>query len=196
MASSRSSSRSSKIARRSLATAVLLVGLTLLVTGGVPESAAKTQSDTVQVDPGEHGAVQIDFREGPTKDVRYDVQVQQGPNIDVMVLDNANGQRYSEGESFEYVGEWSDLDTGNTQKGVRLDTHGTWWLLLDHTDRPEGGASPATIRAESVTARYTLEVQTNVTDTARDRLDRLPGPGALGAAAAIGLVACAAARRR
>ncbi len=120
--------------RRQLATvAAVLAGGLVVLAAGAPGSAAQSQSDTVDIDPGSHSAVRVDFRDGPTKDVSYDVQVQEGPNIDVMVLDNANYQRYSDGESFEYVEDWSDLDTGNTATTFRLDTHGTWWLVIDQT---------------------------------------------------------------
>lgn len=173
-----------------------LVGLaSLLLVGGATTGAAQSQTDTVNIDPGEHAAVEIDFTDGPTKDISYDVQVQEGPNIDVMVLNNANYQQYQEGESFSYVETWSDLDTGNTDTEFRLDEHGTWWIVLDHTSQPDDGAQPATVGAESVTARYTVEAQTNVTDAAKDEASQLPGPGALVAAGLLGTVAAVFGRR-
>jgi hypothetical protein len=165
--------------------------LVLVILAGAQSGAA--QSDTVHVNPGEHAAVEIDFREGPTKDVTYDV-VQEGPNIDVLFMDNANYQKYQEGEAFEYQAERSDLDTGDTEATFRLERHATWWLVIDHSDRPEDGTAPATVGAESVTARYTVDAQTNVTDEARDRADRLPGPGPAVAAGLISTVALAASR--
>lgn len=186
----RSSSAGWRLAPVALATA-----LVVLLAAASPASAAQSQSDTVHIDPGEHKAVRIDFRDGPTKDVSYDVRVTEGPNIDVMVLDNANYDTYRNGQDFDYVQDWSDLDTGNTGTTFRLDTHGTWWLVLDHTGEPDEGTSPATIGAESVTARYTVESKTNVTDTAKDRFQELPGPGLLVAAGLLGSVALAASRR-
>lgn len=167
----------------------------LLLTMAAAPAVGQSQSDTVHIDPGGHAAVEIDFRDGPTKDVSYDVTVQEGPNVDVLFLDNANYQKYSDGESFEYVERWSDLDTGNTVNDFRLERHGTWWLVIDHTGEPDGGTSPATVGAESVTARYTLETETNVTDEARDRFDELPAPGVSTGVGLLGVVALFAARR-
>lgn len=167
----------------------------LVLSAASPASAIQSQSDTVSIDPGEHAAVEIDFRDGPTKDVSYEVRVQEGPNIDVLLLDNANYQKYKGGDSFEYVEAWSDLDTGNTVNDFRLDQHGTWWLVLDHTDEPDEGTSPATVGAESVTAGYTLEAETNVTDEARDRFDKIPVPGAMILVGLVGGVALVASTR-
>lgn len=175
--------------------AAILVCLGLAVVVAAAPAGAQSQSDSVKIDPGEHSAIEIDFRDGPTKDVSYDVTVTEGPNIDVMVLDNANYQKYSDGESFSYVADWSDLDTGDTDATFRLERHGTWWVVLDHTSQPEDGASPAAIGAESVTARYSLEATTNVTDEARDTVDRLPSSGAGLALGLVGTVALAASRR-
>lgn len=179
-----------------IARVLTLAGLAVLVVAGLATpGAAQSQTDTVNIDPGSHAAVEIDFTDGPTKDVSYDVEVQEGPNIDVMVLDNANYQQYRDGESFSYVDAWSDLDTGNTDTEFRLEERGTWWVVLDHTGQPDEGTQPATVGAESVTARYTVEAKTNVTDAAKDEVSQLPGPGAAVAAGLVGVVAAVLGRR-
>jgi hypothetical protein len=190
------SNRSTARAGAARALALTIAGLAALLVVAAAPTGAQSQSDTVKIDPGQHTAVEIDFRDGPTKDISYEVTVQEGPNVDVLFLDNANYQKYADGESFEYVGEWSDLDTGDTDASFLLDRHGTWWLVLDHTDRPDDGASPATIGAEAVTARYSLTAETNVTDEARDRANDLPAPGASAAVGLLGAVALLAARER
>lgn len=146
---------------------VLVLGSLLVVASA---GAAQTTSDTVRVDPGDHAALEIDFREGPSSDVSYEVQVTEGPNIDVLLMNNADYQAYQQGDSFEYIGAWSDLDTGNTQAEFLLEEHGTWWLVIDHSSEPDDGANPATVGAESVTASYTLSVETNVEEELRDEI--------------------------
>lgn len=165
----------------------------LLLAAAQPAAAGK-QSDTVNIDPGEHAAISIDFTSGPASKISYDVQVDQGPNIDVLVMNNANYQTYKEGDSFSYAEDWSDLDTGNSQMTFTLQEHGTWWIVLDHTDEPDGGTAPAVLGAESVTARYTIEDKVDAKETAEDVADQIP---AVTTALILGsLVAAAAAGRR
>lgn len=171
--------------------AFLAIGL---VVAAAP--AAAQQSDTVQIDPGSHAAVKVDFRDGPTQDVSYDIQVQEGPNIDVLVMNNANYQKYKDGNSFEYVEDWSDLDTGNTGMQFTLQEHGTWWLVLDHTSEPDDGTQPATVGAESVTARYTVDTQTNVEEETKSRLEEIPAPGLVTLLPALAGAALVAVQRR
>lgn len=172
----------------------LLVGLGLLLL--VPAGAAQEKTDTVRIDPGDHAAVEVDFRDGPSSDVSYEVQVEEGPNIDVLVMNNANYQAYQSGDDFEYVDAWSDLDTGNTQAEFLLEEHGTWWLVLDHTNEPGDGASPSTLNPDSVTANYTLRIETNVEEEVRDRWSEVPGPGSLAALGASSIAAVLASKER
>lgn len=181
--------------RRSIQGGILAFLAIGLVVAAAPAAAAQ-QSDTVQIDPGSHAAVKIDFRDGPTQDVSYDIQVQEGPNIDVLVMNNANYQKYRDGNSFDYIKDWSDLDTGNTDTQFTLQEHGTWWLVLDHSSEPDGGTQPATIGAESVTARYTVETQTNVEEETRSRLEEIPAPGLVTLLPAIAGAALVAVQRR
>ncbi len=147
-----------------------------LLLAAAPLATAGQQSDTVNIDPGEHAAIGIDFTSGPASKVSYDVQVEEGPNIDVLVMDNANYQKYQQGDSFSYAEGWSDLDTGNSQMTFTLQEHGTWWIVLDHTGEPDGGTAPATLGAESVTARYTIEDKVDAKETAEDVANKLPAP--------------------
>lgn len=172
----------------------LLVGAVLLVSA--PAGAAEQKTDTVRIDPGDHAAVEVDFQDGPSSDVAYDVQVNEGPNIDVMVMNNANYQAYQSGDDFEYASGWSDLDTGNTQTEFLLEEHGTWWLVLDHTNEPEDGTSPSTLDADSVTANYTVRMETNVEEELRDRWSEIPGPGSLAAVTTASIAAVLASRDR
>lgn len=142
-------------------------------------AAAEERSDTVKLDPGQHAAIEVPFEDGSALRVRYDVQVTEGPNIDVFVLDNANYQKYTDDEDFQSHGA-SDMDTGNSEQSFTLTEKGTWRIVLDHTSK--GGAQPATIGAESATVAWTVETNLDVEESIRG----LPGPatGALLAAVA------------
>lgn len=161
------------------------VGLALLMIA-VPPVAAKERSDTVKIDPGNFAPIQLQFDEGPAMRVGYEVTVTEGPRIDVFVLDNANYQKYRDNEDFQAHGA-SDLDTASAKQEFTLEEQGTWWIVLDHTNR--GGAQPATVGAESATVRWTLNTNVDV----KESVEQLPGPG-IGAAGAV--VAAALVLRR
>lgn len=138
-------------------------------------ATAASRTDTVTIDPGAYQPVQIPFNDGPAMKVAYDIEVTEGPNIDVMVMDNANFQKYESGDSFQYAAGWSDLDTGNTDLEFTLEEHATWYIVMDHTSEPDDGTQPATVGAESVTARYTVETNVDAETAGRNILQRIPG---------------------
>lgn len=177
--------------------AVRIVLMTALVTvAAAGTAAAGERSDTVKIDPGSSSAIALDFQDGPAMQVEYDVQVQDGPNIDIMVMDNANYQKYGDGESFRYVSSWSVLDTGSATQGFTLEEHGTWYVVLDHTSEPDDGAQPATVNPDTVTAAWTVSTQVDVGESVGDGIAGLPAPGAAGVAAALAAAGLAGARLR
>lgn len=169
---------------------VVLVALALVAA----PAAAGERSDTENLDPGEFASIPVDFQDGAAMDVDYDIQVQSGPNMDVMVMDNANFQRYSDGNSFEYVSSWSVLDTGSAEQQFTLEEHGTWHIVLDHTNDPDNGASPSTVDPQSVTVGWTVATQVNVERSVEEGFAGIPAPGA--AAALASLLAAGLAFRR
>lgn len=182
--------RSARTLVRPAAGVLLVVALVVLAAG---TAAAAERSDTENIDPGSYAAIPIDFQDGPAMEVGYDIQVQEGPNIDVLVMNNANFQKYESGESFSYASDWSDLDTGNTDESFTLQEHGTWYLVLDHTSEPEDGTQPASVGAESATVAWTVSTNVDVEESLRDSI---PGPGAGAVALALAAAGLVGARLR
>lgn len=170
---------------------VLMAALVAVTAAGT--AVAGERSDTVKIDPGSSSAIAIDFQDGPAMGVEYDIQVQDGPNIDVLVMDNANYQKYGDGESFRYATSWSVLDTGSANQDFTLEEHGTWYVVLDHTNEPDDGARPATVNPDSVTVSWTVSTQVDVGESVGNGL---PAPGAAAAAAALAAAGVVGARLR
>lgn len=181
--------------RLRLAARIALVAA-LVAVAAAGTAAAGERSDTVKIDPGSSSAIALDFQDGPAMQVDYDIQVQDGPNIDVLVMDNANYQKYGDGESFRYVSSWSVLDTGSAVQEFTLQDHGTWYVVLDHTSEPDDGARPATVNPDSVTVAWTVRTQVDVGESVGDGVAGLPAPGAAAAAAALVAAGVAGARLR
>jgi hypothetical protein len=174
-----------------LGPALAVVALALAAVAA-PATAGE-RSDTVTIDPGSHAPIEFQYQEDPAFNVEYDVGVRDGPNIDVLVMDNANYQSYSDGDSFSYVGSWSSLDTGAAQQSFTVEQKGTYYIVLDHTSEPDNGASPATVNPQSVTAEWTVITKLAV----QDSVERgLPAAGAGLASMGLAAAALVAARRR
>lgn len=171
----------SKLPRR-LAT-LLVAGLLLAL---APTATAEERADTETIREDEYAAIQIPFNDGPSLKVEYDVEVTDGPNIDIFVLDNANFQKYKTGDDFESHQVGSDMDTARSVNTFTLDRHATWWIVLDNTN--EGGAQPpSNLQNDPATVTWTVKTTVDV----QSELEDLPGPGALAIVGALGAAALA-----
>lgn len=161
----------------------------LILVAAVPSATAKERSDTESIAAGEYEPIQIDFPDGPAMQVGYDVQVTDGPNIDIFVFDNANYQSYRDGREYEYRSGASDLDTGDSSNDFTIQDHGTWWIVLDNTN--EGSAAPPTVGEGTAQVSWTVTTNVDVEEGIRG----LPGPG-IGLVALAGVAAALAVRRK
>lgn len=169
--------------RVAVATTVL-VAAAVVALATVPSTAlAGERSDTVKIDPGSSASIEVSFDQRGSRDLSYVAEVTDGPRIDVFLLDNANHQRYRDGQDFSYHEEGSDLDTARADKSLTVPEAGTWWIVLDHTS--EGGASPDSFGAEAVTVRWTVR-------TGLDAGGLLPGWGAAATIVALTIAVVAA----
>lgn len=171
-----------RVALWSLLTAIVVVAASPLVT-------AKERSDTESIAAGEYAPIEIQFPDGPAMQVGYEVVVDDGPNIDIFVFDNANYQSYRDGREYEYRSGASDLDTGDSSNEFTLEEHGTWWIVLDNTN--EGSAAPPTVGDGTAQVDWTVRTNVDVEEGIRG----LPGPG-LAAVAVAGVGAAIAARHK
>lgn len=173
--------------------ALALLALTFVVAAVAVPASAKEQSGSEKVDPGSWASLEIPFHDGPKMEVTYEVVVREGPNLDLLFVDNANHQKYEDGESFQYVSSRSVLDTGSAEQTFTLGTHDTWYLILDHTNRPENGADPATVDPESITVDWTLRTQVDVERSLEDQIERIPlgGPATAAMALLVAGLGCA-----
>lgn len=62
----------------------------------------------------------------------YIVEVTDGPQIDVLLLDGENYARFISGMSFGYLMEGSTLDATHAEAKVQL-SEGAYYLIVDHT---------------------------------------------------------------
>ncbi len=72
------------------------------------------------------------------------VTVLYGPNVDLLIMDKVNFESYKQGTSFSYLG-LSRLNINMTfiaSAVGELVTGTEYYLVIDNTDRPSGGASP------------------------------------------------------
>lgn len=166
---------------------ILVAALVLAV--AAPAATAKERSDTESIAAGEYASIKIGFRDGPAMEVGYEVQVTDGPNIDIFVFDNANYQNYQDGREYEYRSGPSDLDTADSRNEFTLEDHGTWWIVLDNTG--EGSAAPPTVGEGTAQVDWTARTNVDVEEGLRS----LPSPGLIWVAV-VGVGAAVAVRRR
>lgn len=141
---------------RAAVATIVLVATAVVTLATVPSTAlAGERSDTVKIDPGSSASIEVPFDQGANRDLSYVAEVTDGPRIDVFLMDNANHQRYRDGQDFSYHEEGSELDTARAERHLTVPETGTWWIVLDHTSR--GEAAPSSVGAEPVTVRWIVQ---------------------------------------
>lgn len=91
----------------------------------------KTNSGTSEINKGDNMITYINFVSGDSKQVKYYVNVTEGPNIDVFLLDKQNFNRYSDNEKFNYI-PGSGVNVTSYRVNTTLKSHGDYYLVFDN----------------------------------------------------------------
>lgn len=91
----------------------------------------KTNSGTANINKEDNMITYIDFVSGDSKNIKYSVNVVEGPNIDVFLMDEKNFNRYSENERFNYL-KGSTINVTDYQGNATLKEHGKYYLVFDN----------------------------------------------------------------
>lgn len=90
-------------------------------------------SDRPRVREDEYFSWDLQFSEDT--DIGYDMVVRSGPNIDVFLIPESEWKPFQDGERFRYDSEASELDTANAQSGGVTISSGTYYFVLDNSNR-------------------------------------------------------------
>lgn len=128
--------------RRIGGVAIILAAIALAgCTNGGGGGGSGTISDSGSVSIDEDNHVSFSFEANSPVTVSYTVEVTEGPNIDVFVMDNLNYQSYSGGGSFTHQQACDDQASSYAQNSCDLGED-RWHIVIDNTNR--GGAQPPT----------------------------------------------------
>lgn len=94
-------------------------------------SKYKTDSGETSINKESSMIKYIDFVSGDSKEIKYSVNVTNGPNIDVFLLDKNNFEKYSGNEKFNYL-EGSCVNVTSYQGNATLREHGKYYLIFDN----------------------------------------------------------------
>ena len=114
-------------------------------------SKYKTNSGVTNINKESSMIKYIDFVSGDSKEIKYSVNVTEGPNIDVFLLDKNNFEKYSGNEKFNYL-EGSCVNVTSYQGNATLTEHGKYYLIFDNKNdmyhAPDIGQKFSTARVE------------------------------------------------
>jgi len=130
--------------RRALLVVVMLTFL-LVVPAGM--AMADRETDTVSLAFGDEVVVELDL-EGTTR-IKYDIQVESGPNVNVWFLEFGDYNDYDQGRDFLYYFAYSSEDVSSASKDFTWTDDGLHYIIID----TKGTANPDTV----VTVTYTVE---------------------------------------
>ena len=108
---------------------LIILNLNIL---GTPSEYKITSGET-EIQKGGNMIKYIDFSSGDSKEIKYSVNVSEGPNIDVFLLDENNFEKYSENERFNYI-EGSCVNVTSYQDNTTLKKHGEYYLIFDNSN--------------------------------------------------------------
>jgi hypothetical protein len=87
--------------------------------------------DTIFIDEDEH--IKLKWTIDSPMVIRINLELLDGPNIDVYTMTELNYEDYKDCNSFNYIVQLSDPDTSNTKIETTVDS-GTYVTVLDNTD--------------------------------------------------------------
>jgi hypothetical protein len=87
--------------------------------------------DNTFINEDEH--IKLTWTIDRTSVIRINLELQEGPNIDLYTMTEVNYQHYKDCEDFVYLSQLSDPNTSNANIEVTVDS-GTYVTVLDNTD--------------------------------------------------------------
>jgi hypothetical protein len=136
---------------------VCLVILLALVTAISVPALAKTTNGTDSIARDSYKSFKVELNSGILNSVTFTATVNSGPNIDVFFMTSSNYDKYKGGSSFDYNTALSDLNTSSATEGSYLLDDGTYYFVLDNTDK--GTPLPVNPEVPTATVVWTLYVQ-------------------------------------
>ena len=111
---------------------------TVMLTSGCLSSVEDTINperelfgDTIFID--EDGHMKLTWTIDSVKTIRINLDLLEGPNIDLYTMSETNYESYKDCEAFNYITQLSDPDTSNVN--IEFNTEeGTYVTVIDNTD--------------------------------------------------------------
>lgn len=123
---------------------VIVSMLMIVAMSWMPSASAWETEGTDTINEDEYWYQTIRFISGDYLTLSYTITVQNDVYIDVILLNEENFNKYENGLSFTYYVEGTDFTTLYTNvPSITLYTHDNYYLVVDNTDEPPGGAKPA-----------------------------------------------------
>ena len=167
-----------------LRSAVMIL-LALVIAG----SAAQLQNETVTIGAGNYYTIPITGVK--TLDaLKVDIQVINGGQVDILLMKAQDYTDYQKailmGGTFDFYPEASSLAVQNKAYGFTFPETTDYYLIIDNSDNPHGGASPT----------KAVEVHTRIRTSNYTPVESHPSTAGFGAALALLAIAVLALLRR
>ncbi len=133
-------------------TACLVLLLAFSVLTVIPEN---TQARVRTIGDDNYLSKEIVFTEGEKLHISLEVDVIDGPNVDIYVMDEMNFNDFKYDNPYNYISKLSREGTSYWQAEGNISQHDTYYFVIDNTDR--GEASPPWHVDRSVTVDYQFE---------------------------------------
>jgi hypothetical protein len=114
----------------------VLVALALAALCAFPLPAlGDTATGTCTLSFGEHLDVHVDFDEGTSIDIAYEVTVTEGPPVNVYFVDSDGREDYLDpaATGFSCFKAWSSTGTTHAREEFTIDTHGDYYVIIENT---------------------------------------------------------------
>lgn len=115
--------------RPRLIAAMLMAAIVLLASVAM----AGEEEGTETLEMGDYVTVHIDNTEGSTLDILYDVEVEEGVNVNVYFMDADGFADFEASLALKYFKEYSKTDTGDTKKDFIWANKGDYYVVIDST---------------------------------------------------------------
>jgi len=126
---------------------VLLIMFLLMSTVLISNASATSydESKSIRIEEGQYWTL---FLSGLSSgdDIDVEIDVTEGGNVDVMIMDSINFNSFKDASNAGY-GEWMNIKLVKNTKGTSISVSapedGDYYVVIDNTDVPSGGASPS-----------------------------------------------------
>lgn len=115
--------------------AAALATLALVALCAAPAQAFEgTATGTLTLSWGDHLDIHVDFDEGTSIDVTYEVTVLDGPAVNVYFVDSEAHEDYLDpaATGFTYFRAWSSLGTTHAREEFTIDTRGDYYVIIEN----------------------------------------------------------------